>query len=103
MQRDVRLLRANEHSRPPTEAELYELPVILKPYPQLASSSQHGGGLVSRPSPAAGRKYEDVSKAYIRAVHSVLTREKIPSAAAADLEKELVEITGFSKGPPKSN
>ena len=103
MQRDVRLLRANEHSRPPTEAELYELPVILKPYPQLASSSQHGGGLVSRPSPAAGRKYEDVSKAYIRAVHSVLTREKIPSAAAADLEKELVEITGFRKGPPKSN
>ena len=102
-QRDVKLLRTNKHSLPPKEAELYELPVILKPYPQLASSSQHGGGLVARPSPVAGRKYEDVSRAYIRAVHSVLTREKTPPVAAADLEKELGEITGFRKGQPKRN
>ena len=103
MGRDVQLLRANEHSVPPEEAELYELPVMLNPYPQLTSSSQIGGGLVARPSPVAGAKYEDVSRAYIRAVHSVLTREKIPSAAAADLEKELVKITGFRKGGPKRN
>ena len=38
---------------------------------------------------------------YIEAVHSALTGEKIPSVAAADLEKQLVEITGFKKGPPK--
>lgn len=103
MRRDAELLRDNEHSTPPKEAELYELPVILDSYPQSAFSSQHGGGLVVRPSPVAGRRYEDVSRAYLGAVHSVLTREKSPSAAAADLEKELVEITGFSKGPPKGN
>ena len=55
---------------------------------------------MARPSIIAGQKYEDVSRAYIRAVHSVLTGEKNPSLAAADLEKELVEITGFRKGPP---
>ena len=58
--------------------------------------------MVVRPSIVAGQKYEEVSRAYIRAVHSVLTGEKIPSVAAAALEKELVEITGFKKGPPPS-
>jgi hypothetical protein len=48
----------------------------------------------------AGEKYEEVSRAYIRAVRSVLTGDKIPPVAAAELEKELVEITGFSQGPP---
>jgi trehalose/maltose transport system substrate-binding protein len=71
----------------------------LEQYPQLAKSRQNGGGAVARPSIVAGQKYEDVTRAYIRAVHSVLTGEKIPSAAAA-LEKELVGITGFRQGPP---
>jgi hypothetical protein len=42
-----------------------------------------------------------VSRKYIEAVHSALTGEKIPAVAAADLEKELIEITGFRKGPPQ--
>jgi trehalose/maltose transport system substrate-binding protein len=100
LRRDVQLRRASEHSEPPKELELYELPAILEPYPQLAKLNQHRGGVVARPSIVTGQKYEDVSRAYIRAVHSVLTGEKIPSLAAADLEKELVEITGFRKGPP---
>jgi len=98
--RDIRLRRALEHSEPPKELELYELPAILEPYPRLANSRLHGGGVVARPSIVADQKYEDVSRAYIREVHSVLTGEKNPSLAAADLEKELVEITGFRKGPP---
>jgi trehalose/maltose transport system substrate-binding protein len=58
------------------------------------------GGVVSRPSAVAGPKYEDVDRAYLSAVHSVLTGEaKAPDAAAA-LEKELVRITGFKTGPP---
>jgi trehalose/maltose transport system substrate-binding protein len=56
--------------------------------------------VVARPSIVAGPKYEDVTRAYIRAVHSVLTGEKTASAAAAALEKELVEITSFRPGPP---
>jgi trehalose/maltose transport system substrate-binding protein len=100
LRRDVLLMRANGHSAPPREVELYELPAILEPYPQQANSGQHGG-VVARPSIVAGPKYEDVSRTYIEAVHSALTGEKIPSAAAADLEKQLVEITGFRKGPPQ--
>jgi trehalose/maltose transport system substrate-binding protein len=56
--------------------------------------------LVLRPSTVAGKNYQDVSEAYIRAVHSVLTGENDAREAAAALEKELVRITGFNTGPP---
>jgi trehalose/maltose transport system substrate-binding protein len=97
---DAHLTSGDEHSVPPENVEFYELPAMLDPYPQLAKAKQHGAGLVARPSIVAGEKYEQVSRAYIGAVRSVLTGEKIPSLAAADLEKRLVEITGFSPGPP---
>jgi trehalose/maltose transport system substrate-binding protein len=103
LRRDALLMRANEHSGPPREVELYELPSILEPYSEQANSKQQRGGLVARPSIVAGLKYEHVSRTYIEAVHSALTGEKIPSVAAADLEKELIEITGFRKGPPKQD
>jgi len=57
-------------------------------------------GVVSRPSDVAGKNYEDVAEAYIQAVHSVLTRQQSAPEAAAALEKELIRITGFRKGPP---
>jgi trehalose/maltose transport system substrate-binding protein len=41
-----------------------------------------------------------VSKAYADAVHSVLTHQSNAPAAAAKLEKELVQITGFETGHP---
>jgi trehalose/maltose transport system substrate-binding protein len=41
-----------------------------------------------------------VARAYIAAVHSVLTGEKPAPEAAAALEKELARITGFPIGPP---
>jgi len=47
-----------------------------------------------------GKKYQDVTDAYMQAVHSVLTGEKSAPEAAAALENELVRITGFKKGPP---
>jgi trehalose/maltose transport system substrate-binding protein len=56
--------------------------------------------MVSRPSNVASNKYQEVSDAYIQAVHSVLTGEKSAADAAAVLENELVRITGFKKGPP---
>ncbi|WP_263351986.1 extracellular solute-binding protein [Acidicapsa acidisoli] len=98
---DRKLMLSNEHSEPSAEAELFELPVVLNPYPELTKLSPQGGNVVARPSVVAGEKYGDVSKAYLQAVHSVLTREKAPSIAAADLEKELVAMTGFRTGPPK--
>ena len=100
LRRDVQSRRALEHSEPPKELELYNLPAILNPYPEIARLRQHGSGVAVRPSVVAGQKYEDVSRAYIRALHSVLMGRRNPSATASDLEKELVQITGFRTSPP---
>jgi trehalose/maltose transport system substrate-binding protein len=97
---DAQLTSGNEHSAPPEESEFFELPAMLDPYPQLAKFKQGGAGLVARPSIVAGENYEQVSRAYISAVRSVLTGERNPTVAAADLEKRLMEITGFRPGPP---
>jgi trehalose/maltose transport system substrate-binding protein len=102
MRRDAEIMRASAHSERPTQPELYELPDILHPYPQLAASEEQRGRAVARPSIVSGAKYEDVSEAYIRALHSVLMGEKPAPVSAADLEKELVQITGFRPGPPSN-
>jgi trehalose/maltose transport system substrate-binding protein len=99
--RDVQVKRSRVLSEPPTLPELYDLPEVLEPNPRFALLSQaFRTGMVSRPSAVTGKKYEDVTEAYIRAVHSVLTGEKSASEAAAALENELVRITGFKKGSP---
>jgi trehalose/maltose transport system substrate-binding protein len=56
--------------------------------------------LVIRPSTETGSQYEQIARAYIDAVHSVLTGEKPAPQAAAALEKKLVQITGFKTGAP---
>jgi trehalose/maltose transport system substrate-binding protein len=99
--RDVQLKRSRVLSQPPTLMELYSLPGVLEPDPRLDLLSQaFQAGIVSRPSNVAGKKYQDVTDAYIRAVHSVLTGQKGAPEAAAALEDELVRTTGFKKGPP---
>jgi hypothetical protein len=47
-----------------------------------------------------GKNYNEVSEAYSRAVHSVLTHQRSAPEAAAALEEELVRITGLKPGPP---
>jgi trehalose/maltose transport system substrate-binding protein len=66
-----------------------------------ATKNQRRSGIVSRPSSVAGSKYEKVSRAYIAAVHSVITGDKDAPQAAKELETELTKITGFKTGPPK--
>ena len=99
-QRDIQFMRATEHSGVAKELVLSELPAVLRLYPQLPNLRKHGARVVARPSVVTGPKYEEVSRAYIRAVHSALTGENSPSVAAATLSKELVEITGFREEPP---
>jgi trehalose/maltose transport system substrate-binding protein len=80
--------------------ELVDLPSLIDP----RSNSMKPGpqpGIISRPSMITEQAYEKVTTAYIAAVHSVLTHERSASDAAASLEKELVEITGFKTGPPQ--
>jgi trehalose/maltose transport system substrate-binding protein len=87
----------------PTGTVFYRLPTILKAYSRSISAGQPSGdGIASRPSTVVGRNYEEVSRAYAAAVHSVLTRKKSALAAAAELETELERITGFPNGSPEA-
>jgi trehalose/maltose transport system substrate-binding protein len=92
--------RSQVLSEPPTLPELYNVPELLGSNPRFGLLSHAlGSNSVSRPSNITGKKYQDVTDAYIQEVHSVLTGEKSAPEAAATLENELVRITGFKKGP----
>jgi len=94
--RDVQSARSRVTSQPPTIPELYEDPETLKANPHFTQLEHlFHEGLVARPSTITGKKYVEVSEAYFDAVHSVLTREKSAAKAAADLERQLVQVTGM--------
>lgn len=95
--REAQLRLANSGSAPPVQLQFRELPrMLVKMYPWAGKpGEQPGGTLVSRPSGVAGAKYDAVSRAYVQAVRSVLTRHSTGQEAVAGLEKELVRITGF--------
>jgi trehalose/maltose transport system substrate-binding protein len=100
--RDVQLVRSRVTSLPPTIPDLYDDPEVVKANPYYTPLKQvFLGGAVSRPSSVTGHKYAEVSRAYFRAVHSVLTRQQKAAAAAAALERELVWITGFPVAPAR--
>src|ERR1700686_2794273 len=99
--RDVQVKRARLLSQPPTLPELYTAPEVLASNPRFGVLGRAlRTGLVARPSNVTGKKYQDVTDAYIQAVHSVLTGEKSAPQVAAALEKELVRTTGFKTGLP---
>ena len=83
--------------------EFYNVPWVLQSHNHSEKSIQHRSGVVNRPFVEAARQYEQVSGAYISAVHSVLTGERGAPEAAAELEKRLVKITGFNTGPPETD
>jgi trehalose/maltose transport system substrate-binding protein len=64
------------------------------------SGSPGRNAIARRPSALAGPAYEQVTRAYSAAVHSVLTRQTGGAEAATRLERQLSEITGFPPGPP---
>ena len=85
----------------PLQAEFSDPPSISKPYDSSTASNPQAS-IVARPSVAAGSAYKQVSRAYIDAVYTVLTGQREAPEAAAELEKQLIEITGFTVGPPKT-
>jgi trehalose/maltose transport system substrate-binding protein len=98
---DVQMKRSRLFSQPPTQPDLYDLPAVLEANPRFALFSQaFRTGITRRPSNVTGKKYHDVTSAYVKAVHSVLMRQASAPEAAASLEIELARITGFKKGPP---
>jgi len=100
VRREMQFEAVRSHSE--SQLEQLEWPTILKTHSGSADIGQHqlGSGVVSRPTTVSGQKYEDVSLAYIGAVHSVLMGKTSAPQAAAGLEKELVGITSFKTGPP---
>ena len=98
---DIALRRARLLSDPPSLPALYKNPEVLEPNPHFPLIYRAlRTGVVMRPSSVSGGNYNEVSKAYSMAVHSVLARERTAPEAAAALEKELVRITGLRTGPP---
>jgi trehalose/maltose transport system substrate-binding protein len=103
LHKEAELEAANISAELPTGTALYRLPTMLKAYSRSMPATQpRGDGIVSRPSMLLGRNYEEVSRAYAEAVHSVLTGKNSAPKAAAELETELEHITGFPKGPPEA-
>jgi trehalose/maltose transport system substrate-binding protein len=84
------------------KVEYFEVPTLIREiYPWWYKPEDSGGSeIVSRPSAVAGSNYEAVSKAYTRALHSVLTRESTAPAAAASLENELARIMANDRAQP---
>ena len=98
------LMRAGENGDGPGSGERAEL---FGPPPGAEAGGSPAGSnlrtsIVSRPSVVTGSMYKQVSAAYIDAVHSVLTGQKGASETAAELEGQLIELTGFPTGLPKS-
>jgi trehalose/maltose transport system substrate-binding protein len=100
VRRELQSKKDTANANPPDQPAFYELPLMLDPYAHSATTNQQRGGVVVRPSIIVGARYEDFAKSYFEAVHSVLTGEKKAPEAAAALEKQLVEMTGFKTGPP---
>ena len=101
--RDVQSWRARMTSLMPTTPQLYEDPQLLKANPYVPSLKEvFQRDAVARPSAVTGKKYPEVSEAYSRAVHSVLTRRETAARAVADLERELVRITGLPVRAPEA-
>jgi trehalose/maltose transport system substrate-binding protein len=102
--REIKLEEAPSDYESRNWPELYDPTAILRTKPNSADNGkQPVSGVVARPSTVAGRKYEEVSRAYIQAVRSVLLGQSKAPEAAASLERELVRITGFKPGAPSRN
>ena len=96
----VQLRRAISSGYLPTIPTLYQNPELLHILP-IAAGLQNAGeeSWVVRPSTVAGDKYGAVSKAYYQAVHNILSLQTSPADGLSELEKTLVQLTGFRTGP----
>jgi len=102
--RDVQMWLWDKGSMLPVLTEFYHDPRHLASRPGLERlKGVFTGGAIARPSAVTGKHYAEVSKAYYTSVHSVLTGETPAEKAVADLETQLVQITGFKTGKPNQN
>lgn len=85
----------------PTLRDFFDDERIRKVNPDIAWLKQVlADDAVARPSAITGKHYDEVSRAYFTAVHDILTGKIEAERALADLESQLVKITGFPTGQP---
>ena len=80
----------------PTHLAVGNRPDVIARTSLLAISSTLMHSVVARPSTLTAQKYDAASRDYAKAVNSVLRGKATPEVAMAELEKELVKLTGFS-------
>lgn len=97
----VQLRRAISAGYLPTIPRLYENPELRHALP-VGGDLRNAGeeAWVVRPSTVAGSQYRAVSAAYYQAVHNILSLRASPVDGLSELEKTLVQVTGFRTGPP---
>jgi trehalose/maltose transport system substrate-binding protein len=94
--RDTQLNRCLKIGKAPTIPELYnDSKIMADPYFSTILKT-YRQGKVSRPSTETGKRYPALSRAYFMAVHEVLAGNKPAAAALADLQTELIKITGLN-------
>jgi trehalose/maltose transport system substrate-binding protein len=99
----VQLQRAVSGGYLPTIPQLYQRPEVLRVLPIAAAlQNTRGPAWVVRPSTVSGSKYAAVSKAYYQTVHEILDSSADPAEALVQLERTLVNLTGFRTGAPRS-
>jgi trehalose/maltose transport system substrate-binding protein len=98
---EVQLRRAISAGYLPTIPRLYENSELRQALPAAAVLRNAGeDAWVVRPSTVTGSKYKAVSESYYQAVHRILSLGTSPADELRELEKTLVEVTGFRTGSP---
>lgn len=100
---DTQIEQSRVIGEPPTIMGLYHNQELGMEFPYWKLfTPNYVQNLVTRPAFVTGDKYTDVSEAYFQSVHSVLAGQTDAATAASQLEKQLMQITGFPKGDPVS-
>jgi trehalose/maltose transport system substrate-binding protein len=97
---DEQKIRAVEGSLNPTIMALYEDADVLAAAPFFGSLFDVFTNAVARPSTITAPDYAQVSSAFYRAIHSVLTGDEDAENALALLELDLEALTGLPTGEP---
>ena len=87
---EIQKVNATTRGYAPTRADIYNDPSVLKESPPFETlRTVLFEGAVTRPSTAAGSRYDEVSHAYFTAVHQALTGERSEANAATEIEKQV--------------
>jgi trehalose/maltose transport system substrate-binding protein len=101
--RDTQLNRIGKIGGSPTIPELYNDPGMLAANPYFSTILKtYRNDKVWRPSKETGKRYPDLSRAYYRTVHEILEGKKA-AGALADLQAELMQITGLNASAPAAS